>query len=88
MAKTARKIFGGLMLGAMLALAACPPMSDGFSADDWDAGGGKVYIRIGINSARLALPADSPKKEDLTYFEAIFKEQSAENYYIGTATAG
>ncbi|MDR0561256.1 MAG: hypothetical protein LBG73_01030 [Spirochaetaceae bacterium] len=76
---------------AILALAGCFPIDDGFNPEDWswDAGGGRVYIRIALNTARFAVDLDNPTQEHIGYFEAVFKESGLPNaYYIGSATAG
>jgi hypothetical protein len=83
--------YRAVLLAAILALAGCFSIDDGFNPEDWswDAGDGKVYIRIALNAARFAVDLDNPTQEHIGYFEAIFKESGLPNaYYIGSAVAG
>jgi hypothetical protein len=81
-----------VFLAMVLTLAGCFPMveGDGFNAEDWkwDAGGGKVYIRIDLNASRFAVDLDNPTQDHAVYFEAVFKEEGTTNYYTGAAAAG
>ncbi|MDR0561288.1 MAG: right-handed parallel beta-helix repeat-containing protein [Spirochaetaceae bacterium] len=79
-----------VLLTAILGLAGCFPIDDGFNPEDWswDAGGGKVYIRIALKGARFAVDLDNPTREHIGWFEAVFKENTTADYYLGSATAG
>ncbi|MDR0568687.1 MAG: hypothetical protein LBG87_05730, partial [Spirochaetaceae bacterium] len=78
-----------VFLTAPLILAACAPINDGFDASAGRAKNGMVSVSIAVNRGeRFALPADKPSQENADYYEAVFREQGAPNYFLGAATAG